>query len=58
VNNITPVSIVGVKESALRVTLKDQQRAIKVHRFKGKYDLRAIVTFFEEVELLFQEIGL
>jgi hypothetical protein len=47
-----------VKESELRVALKDQLCAIKVFQLEGKYKLRPIVTFFEEVELLFQAIGL
>jgi hypothetical protein len=54
----SPIPTIDVKESALQVALNDQLRAIKVCQFKGKYDLRAVVTFFEEVELLFQAIGL
>jgi hypothetical protein len=54
----SPIPTIDANESALRVALKDQSRAIKVCQFEGKYDLRAVVTFFEEVELLFQAIGL
>jgi hypothetical protein len=52
----SPLPTIDAKESALRIALKDQLRAIKVCQFEGKYDLRAVVTFFEEVELLFQAI--
>jgi hypothetical protein len=54
----SPIPAIDAKESALRVALEDQLRAIKVCQFEGKYGLRGVVNFFEEVELLFQAIGL
>ena len=48
----------NMKETALRIALKDQLRNIKVKPFIGEINLRAVESFFEDVELLFQTIGL
>jgi hypothetical protein len=50
--------VANEKSIALCIALNDQLWKIIVLRFEGKYDIRALVTFFKLVELLFQAIYL